>query len=187
MKVEFQIQGAMELERLIASMPAKLAKKGIRKAVRAAHQIIYESILRKIQALPDSGLLKRRSLKMAMLLNFRIKIPKRQRAGTYAMDAGFDNTESAGLVYYAKGAHTPITWNAKDKHGNTVDKIGAEKGRSFVPAALEYGHGSNKEAAARPFMRPGVEEAKDKARNTLAVELVKELDAIVAEARGAAA
>lgn len=181
MKVEFQLTGAAELERLIASMPAKLAKKGIRRAVRVAHRIIYESVLAKINALPSSGLLKRRSLKLAMLLNFRIKAPKRQQPGTYAMDAGFNNAESAGLVHYRHGSATAVSYTGGER------KIGKETGRSFIPAALEYGHGSNKESAARPFMRPGVEEARDRAQRTLEVEIVKELNAIVRESGGVAA
>lgn len=176
MMSQFRLEGADGLERLIASLPAKMAKKGIRRAVRIAHRIVYDSILQKIQALPSSGLLKRRSLKLAMLLNFRIRTPRRQQSGTYAMEAAFENAESAGLVHYAQGSHASIA--------GTRAK---ETGRSFIPAALEYGHGSSKEAAARPFMRPGFESAQDKTQRTLAAELANELDLIVREAGGQAA
>lgn len=186
MRVEFQIEGARELERLIASMPAKLAKKGLRRAVRTAHRVIYESIVRRIAALPDSGRLDRRSLKLAMLMSFRVRAPRRQKAGTYSMDAVFVDSEAAGLVYYRQGAHSKVAFNAKDRHGNLVDIRGGEVGRTFVPFALEYGHGSNKAAAARPFMRPGVEAAQTEAARTLATQTAHELDKLVRESGGRA-
>jgi hypothetical protein len=178
MKMGFQVDGAVRLEQVIASMPAKLAKKGIRRAVRAAHRLVYESIVRKIQSLPDSGLLKRRSLKLAMLMSFRRRTPRRQRPGTFAMDAVFEDPEAAGLVYYPAGSSSKVSFSP----AGVVR--GAESGRAFIPAALEFGHGSDKAAAARPFMRSGVAAVKTVAERTLAAEMARELDALVVQGGG---
>lgn len=182
MKLQLSIQGMQEFERLIDSMPKKLAAKGIRKAVKAAIKVVRETIFQRITGLRNSGILGRRSLKAAMMTSFQVRPPKRQRSGRYSMDAVFVDPEGAGLVYYPKGSATQLFYSG----GALVKTTGSGTGRSFIPFALEYGHGSNKEQAARPFMRPGVAEAAPKAEKVLSDTIKTELDAIVREAGGQA-
>jgi hypothetical protein len=183
----FTLRGGVELQRLLDTMPKNIQKAAIRKIVKNVINVPYEAVIRRIQALPSSGLLKRSSLKLRMLMSFRKHPAKKQRAGVYSMDAAFVDAERFGLIYYAQGAHTPISFNVRNRHGNLVDKRHGERGRTFVPAALEWGHGSNKEAAARPFMRPAIDSSEAEAERRMAAELKDELDRIVREAGGSAA
>jgi len=189
-KIDLKIDGLKELDALVQSMPKNLAKKGIRRAVKRAHAVVYEAIRSRIEGLPNSGLLKRRSLKLAMLMAWRQRPARHRRAGTYAIDGYFEDPEAAGLVHYRRGAHTPLARDVPDRHGRLRRRRGAEVGRSFIPAALEFGHaapgqaGGTKIAAAVPFMRPGIDQAKEPAGQVLEAEMKKELDDLVRQAGG---
>jgi len=59
------------------------------------------------------------------------------------------------FIGYSKGSAFSMA-ESRTKKGKVYHKQVSGK-RSFVPAAIEFGHGKNKEQAARPFMRPAAD------------------------------
>lgn len=161
--VSLQIDNLKEIERLLGSMDKVLARKPVRVAARAAQKIVHRSIVSHINALSASGR-PGPSLRARMAKSLSIRAARKNPPGTYRMDVRFKNPEQYGLVYYPKGSSTSLST------GKTSGR------RTFVPFALEYGHGSSKEAAARPFMRPGITAAEPTAERELNSVLWRELE-----------
>ena len=147
MKAGFYIEGAWELKSNLNTLGTRVAKKVIRKAVRAG----LKSLLTKAKANARSRV--GGSMGSLLAKNIVIKAPKKQKPGIYALHVQM----RAGVpefVHYQKGAHSRL-WRVR--RGKRVPGPGKEVGRTFIPAAIEYGHGSDKESAARPFLRPAAD------------------------------
>lgn len=162
---QFQVTGAKELERKFRQMPAKLAKKGVRTAVRAGTKHIAAAVRGEArrQVGGSMGALIARQLK--------VRRPKKMRRGGYGLNAILMPDDK--FIYYTKGS-------------------GA---RYFIPFAIEFGHAapySTKAATGgymkthtgrgkritgakvvppRPFFRDGWHSSKMAARRIVETEL----------------
>ena len=120
----FVIEGAAELEAKLQTLALKLQKRVVKGAVRAGQKPMQMRARSNARALPRST---RRDGAMARLLakHIVIKTPRKQRRGSYSLHVQM----RSGVAAFTSG-------------------------KSYIPAAIEYGHGSSPKAAARPFMRP---------------------------------
>lgn len=134
------VKGAADLERMLAQLPAKVAKKTVRRAVRSGQKVVLAKTKENASNLVGG--------KMGALIakKTKIKAPKRQKRGQYSLG-------------------TQVTNDPEFEHENKDGK------RHWIPSAIEFGHGPNKEQIARPFMRNAADTAGDKAMNTAIKEL----------------
>jgi len=142
MKTGFYIEGARELERNLLTLEKRLQKKVIRQAVRAGQKPLLNRAKANAKAISRAG-------KIGPLLakNIVIKAPKKQKPGIYALHVQM----RAGVPEFR---HTT--------------KEGKEH---YIPAAIEYGHGADKESAARPFLRPAADATKGETIRILTKQL----------------
>ena len=129
MREGFVIEGAEELEAKLKTLPVKVQQDVVRKAVRAAQNVLVKAARDDAGTLPTSPLT---GGTMRALLRTHIvpKVAKKQK-GSYSI-------------------HVQMRSGVEEFY-HTSEKTGAT---SYIPAAIEYGHGSTKELAARPFLRP---------------------------------
>ena len=175
---QFQVTGAKELERKFRQMPAKLAKKGVRTAVRAGTKHIAAAVRGEArrQVGGSMGALIARQLK--------VRRPKKMRRGGYGLNAILMPDDK--FIFYTKGSRSSL------KTAKFVQGSGA---RYFIPFAIEFGHAapySTKAATGgymkthtgrgkritgakvvppRPFFRDGWHSSKMAARHIVETEL----------------
>lgn len=151
MKVVFVLEGGRELDRKLSNLPNKVAKTVVRQAVRAAQKVALAAVKASTLRLPISA--RRHGAMRALIAKaWQLRAPKKQVRGSYALHVQLQSLPE--FISYRQGAHTKVNFAYRDKHGAVGRKIGAEVGRSWIPAAIEYGHGPDKARAARPFARP---------------------------------
>jgi len=165
----FVIEGAAELEAKLQTLALKLQKRVISTAVRKGQKVLVREAQMRARALPYST--RRRGAVRALLAkNIVIKAPQKKRPGLYTLHVQM-RSGVPEFVGMAIGAHTKVNFSYVDKHGATRQKIGATVGQSYLPFAIEFGHGSTKEAAARPFMRPAAQVTAQERMRVLRREL----------------
>ncbi len=158
MKIGFYLDGGEQLAQNLATLDARLRRNVITTAVRRSQQIMLKAAQATARTLPRSGRSiyaysnrrkRQEQIRMAELLarNIVIAPPKRQIPGSYSVH-----------VQMRRGV----------KEFVHVSKTGR---RSYIPAAIEYGHGSDPASAARPFMRNAADWTKHERMNQLAQEL----------------
>lgn len=158
------IEGAKELEAMFAKFNNTAGRKGIRRAVRTAHRVVLDQIKANVRSLSHRhGKVDVVPLRSRMLKALKLRAARKQQAGRYKMDVLFADPEANRLVHYPKGASTSL---------GTKKTMGT---RSFVPAALQFGHGANKQEAAVPFFSQAVDQARQRCQMVLQEELKKEL------------
>jgi len=137
----FMIDGAKEVERNLATLPTRVQKRVVRHAVRQAQGPLLKQA--KINAVARVG------GRMGALLAANIvrRAARRQKRGRYSI-------------------HVQIRSDVPEF--THPAKTGKE---TFIPAAIEYGHGMDKESAARPFLRPAADATKNETKRILAREL----------------
>lgn len=141
MRAGFVIQGAKELERNLATLGPRVQKRVVRTAVRAAQGPLLKRA--KANAVSNVG----GAMGALVSKNIVRRAARRQRPGTYAI-------------------HVQLRSDVPEfRH---TSRSGRE---TFIPSAIEYGHGMVKEQAARPFMRPAADSTKDEAKRILTREL----------------
>lgn len=171
MRIGFVIEGAAELDRNLATLGSRIERSVIRRAVREAQQPMLKAAQANARALHrgSGGLFAagEDDLSMSELLarNIVIAAPKRQIRHSYSLHVQM-RRDVPEFVHAAKGARSIVGFNRDGsvRRGRTI-------GVTYIPAAIEYGHGSSKEKAARPFMRP----AADSTRNEVMARLAREL------------
>jgi hypothetical protein len=143
-KTTIVLEGAEQLQAKLTVLPEKVQRRAVRESVRSAMQIYLGAAKRNAQGLVEG--------KMGALLAsaLYLKASKRTRKAYYGMLCLFHTgrQQSGGLVWTSK----------KGK-------------RSFIPAAIEYGHGRHKAQAALPFMRQSFDQTKNPMLATLSSEL----------------
>lgn len=140
-----KLEGAKQLERKLLSLEKKVGKKIVRKAVRDSHKIMLSEAKSRAATIVGGA--------MGRLLasNLVLRATRRQRRGSYEMQV---RTKSE-----SEGAPTEFVHITKDGK------------QHYIPAAIEFGHGSNKEQAARPFMR----QAADATRGQVLAKFIEQL------------
>jgi len=139
MKAGFTFTGLEQIDKQLRTLPIKAQKKVVRGAVRVALKPMLQQAKANAKALPVT---ERWGGKMASLLarNIVIKAPRRQRPGSYSLHVQM-RPGVPGFRHTAKGGQV-----------------------SYVPAAIEFGHGPDKESSARPFMRPAAKGRENQVR-----------------------
>lgn len=166
----FELEGAAGLDKLFAAFDNAASRKGMRWAVRDAHKVVFDAVRAHIERLsPSSKISEGPSLRSRMIAALKLRVRRRNPVGTYAMDVKFVDSEAHGLVHYPQGASSSLL---------TRKTTGR---RTFIPAALEFGHGSDKASAARPFMAPAVDASQSQCNAVLSKRLREELDRLVRE------
>jgi len=157
MRVGFYIEGGEQLAKNLETLGSRVAKGVVRTAVRRGQQAMLQAAQANARALPHAekrlfvaGKKGEEDIRMAELIarNIVIAAPKKQRPGSYSLHVQM-RRDVPEFRYKAK-------------------KTGRE---TYIPAAIEYGHGASKESAARPFMRPAAERTKEERLRRLADEL----------------
>lgn len=141
--ISVQIQGGKELENKLMQLERKVGKKIVRTGVRNAQKSLIPAIKMNLAAISKGGGM---AQKIAKALTVRAQ--KKQEKGTYSINVLLK--PDPDFVHYAKGSFSYLFNKKGTGRGKTV-------GRTYAPAAIEYGHGKNKEQAARPYMRPAAD------------------------------
>jgi len=179
MKTSVTIDGWKELEDNLKTLGSRVERGVIRKAVRSAQGIMLRAVQSRARALHrDTGRLYvagkkgEQDISMAELIarNLEIRSPRRQIRGTYALHVMM-RPGVADFYHVAQGAHSKVDYAHKNRHGQTVTKRGGVVGLTYIPSAIEYGHGASKETAARPFMRPASDTTQNERLRRVADEL----------------
>jgi len=148
-KMSFRLEGAEELTTKLLALESKVHNRIARNAVRESGKVLLKASKDSAKSMVGGKM----GRKLASAMSLR-KQKKRLPKFVYAMNILFSTSgRGEGLRYHAKGAHTNVDFEYVDKHGSKRRKIGATEGVSFIPSAIEYGHGANKDKAAIPFMR----------------------------------
>lgn len=133
MAAGLEVKGAEGLDLAIGKLEGRPGKRIVRAGVRAGAKIVQKAS--KANALSMVG------GKMGALLAAMLKVRAQKRSRT---------ATKAGIV----GVNVII-----DKAGNNVFVYTSKKGKqSYIPYAIEYGHGKAKDEAARPYMRKAADE-----------------------------
>jgi hypothetical protein len=95
-----------------------------------------------------------------------IRAPKKQERGSYSLHVQFHKSYNEDFVHYAKGSHTKVTYT------KTSRKIGKEVGRTYIPAAIEFGHMSGGTyVPGLKFMRSAAESTRSESFRRVLNEL----------------
>ena len=141
-----EIKGAREIDKALTAMGRKDAKKLFRGALRdgAKTTVLPRA---KMNALTMVG----GTMGGLMARYLQVKSAK-SRGGTLGVNVQFRKGSDIHFVSYTKGSHEQAR-EVKDRHGKTRTKWKLIGKRYYIPAAIEFGHGSRKDQAAIPFMR----------------------------------
>ena len=125
-KVMITLEGAEKLERALAVMEAKVAKKITKKAMRAGAKVILRAA--KARAPVDTGQMKKA---------LTVRAARQRKRGEASFNLSFDTKKYPDLVTTSE----------------TFQGVGQARGskRFFYPAIVEYGTSTQ---PAKPFMRP---------------------------------
>ena len=157
MRTGFYIEGGEQLAENLGTLGNRIAKTVVRQAVRAAQGPMLRQAIANARGLPHSekqlfvaGKRGEEDIRMAELIarNIVIAAPRRQKPGTYALHVQLRRDVPEFLH------HSPRT--GKD---------------SYIPAAIEFGHGADPQRAARPFMRPAATGTMQEVLRVLSEEL----------------
>lgn len=138
MQAAVTITGLDTLDRKLRALPKVVAKRVVRKGVRAALKPLHQRARANARAIgrgaKGNSRAARRAASMGPLIakHIVIKAPRKQRPGTYALHVQM----RAGVpefIHVSESGH-----------------------RSYIPSAIEFGHGANKDQAAIPHLRPAV-------------------------------
>ena len=136
--MDISLVGGKELEAKLLSLEKKVSKKIVRTGVRKAQKYLLNATKTYLMVISRGGGM---AQKIASAL--QVRAPGKQRKGGYSLNVQIRNDPD--FVYYPTGSSSSLATGKTSGH------------RSFIPAAIEYGHGQNKEQAARPFMRPAAD------------------------------
>lgn len=145
---DLELLGAKELEENLGLIEKKLADKIVRKSLRVGAKIIQKEM--KQQALNRVG----GFMGAAMWKAIKIRAIKRKR-----------RRKGLGVMVIFSGKVNDIFIH--------ITKAGK---RHFIPAALEYGHGRNKESNAKHYMEIAWNTKKKDARDAVLKIMKTELD-----------
>lgn len=143
--ISIQLEGGKELEAKLKTLETKVSRKIVRKAVRAAQKPVIT--VAKSNALSMVG----GNMGGLIAANIILRAVKKQRRGSYGMS----------LRLKSKSEGAPAEFVHVSKTGRPT----------YIPAAIEYGHGSNKEQCARPFMRSAADSTRTKVISILVQQL----------------
>lgn len=148
MRMSFQLEGAEALAAQLTQLGTQVERKVARPAVRAGQKVLLDASRRRARAIRGRS---DRPL-YAWRLSGEGKTTLRGPAGIRMSDL-----IAASLIIKAPRRQVPNSYSLQVQLASGVPAFVhvSQKGRrTYIPAAIEYGHGSTPELAARPFMRP---------------------------------
>lgn len=177
MRVRFQLEGAEEFRQRLLELGTRVEKNVSRPAVRASQKVLLAAARQSaLRLATGSGRLFAQGdddVSMSRLIadNLVIAAPRRQVKHSYSLHVqlrrGVDE-----FYYYAKGSHTNIDLQHRDKGGRIGTKIGSTKGVSYIPMAIEYGHmAGGTYVPPKPFLRPPAQGTETERMRVLEKEL----------------
>jgi hypothetical protein len=125
--ISVQIEGAKELENKLLQLETKVGRKIVRSALRKAQKSLIPTIKGYLSTISKGG-----GTAQRIVAALTVRAAKKNPRGSYAI-------------------------NVQLKPDVELFRISKDGKRSFIPAAIEYGHGHDKEGAARPYMRPAAD------------------------------
>lgn len=146
--ISVELKGAKELEKKLLQLETKVGRKIVRSAVRNAQKAMIPTVKGYLAGISKGGGMVQRISKA-----LTVRAQKRNPKGTYSVHVTIK--PDPAFVGYSKGSAFSLA-ESTTKKGKVYHKQVSGK-RSYVPAAIEFGHGKNKEQAARPFMRPAAD------------------------------
>ncbi len=156
MRVGFYIEGGEQLAKNLGTLGKRVEKNVIRTAVRNGQKVMLKQAVANARSLPRAekrlyvaGKQGEEDIRMSELMarNIVIAAPKKQIQGSYSLHVQMQR-DVPQFIHRSK------------------------KGRlSYIPAAIEFGHGADPKSAARPFMRPAAENTKQQRMDRLGQEL----------------
>lgn len=141
MRVGVTIDGLQQIETQLRTLPVKAQKTVVRKAVRIALKPMQTEARRKAVSVVGG------ETGSLLARHVVIAAPKRQRPGTYALH-----------VQMRRGVPEFVHVTKDSK-------------QHYLPTAIEFGHGSDKASAARPFLRPAAHGRQDQVRRDFMKEM----------------
>lgn len=156
MRVGFVIEGAEQLVKNLDTLGQRCAKTAVRQAVRRGRTVMLKQAQANARSLPEAaqklfvaGRKGQEDIRISELIarNIILASPRRQRAGSYALHVQLRRNVSEFIHTSKKGK------------------------QSYIPAAIEYGHGANPQGAARPYMRPAADATEAETKRVIADEL----------------
>jgi len=136
--IDVSLIGGKELEAKLLQLETNVGRKIVRSAVRNAQKSLIPTIKGNLAGISRGGGMAQKISKA-----LTVRAARRNPRGTYSVHVTLKSDPT--LVFYPKGSSSNLGT------GKTTGK------RSYIPAAIEFGHGKNKEQAARPFMRPAAD------------------------------
>jgi len=125
-KMSFRLEGAEQLKQRLSALEGKVHNKITRDAVRASGKVLLKASKNSAKSMVGGKM----GRKLAGAMSLR-KQKRRLPRFVQIMNILFRTAgKGGGLVHDSKKGR-----------------------RTFIPAAIEYGHGANKDKAAIPFMR----------------------------------
>jgi len=150
--ISIQLEGGIELEKKLMALETKISKNVVRTAVRKAQKPMLSAAKSNARSMVGGvmgGLIAN---------NLVLRAEKKQRRGSYAVNVRV-KSESEG----APAEFIHITKEGK---------------RHYIPAAIEYGHGSRKQQSAMPYMRNAADTTRGQTISDLARELKEGIERI---------
>jgi hypothetical protein len=160
MKITFTLEGGTELMKNLGTLPLRVQKNVVRKAVRAAQKPMLTAARAAALALGSEHDADGVDMSELLARNIVITAPRRQINGSYSLHVQMRR----GIEEFfdtAQGARTLVDFSYRGKHGTDLPrtKIGATIGVSYIPAAIEYGHmAGNTYVPPMPFLRPAADQ-----------------------------
>jgi len=160
MKCSIVIEGGKELESNLATLGRRINKKVIRGAVRAGQRPMLSAAKANAKSMVGGEMGK----KIAKAL--QIRAAKEKESGFYSIDVKISRDYNDQFVYYLKGSHTKVNFS--------TGKLGKEVGRTYIPAAIEYGHMTGGTYVQPiPYLRNAAESTRDETIRRFVAELRK--------------
>lgn len=147
MRVTFQLEGVAEFERNLATLARRVQRKIVKQAVTRALKPVQMAARANARNLRRSGTKRFRGLSSLLAKHIVIKPAQRQPPGTFSAHVMM----RPGVPEFFHAAQTV--------------------GVSYIPAAIEYGHGADKDRSARPFLRPAADSRQAETLRVLEREL----------------
>jgi len=158
-----QVSGGLELERKLKRLPDVVQKRVVKGAVKSAQSIVLRSVRSRTQnpsrrsarrKIASTSKQNKGSMAHRMAKNIKLYVRKKKRPGEYSMTVRF-KTESEGLdqslIYYPMGSYSSL--KSRKTHGK----------RTFIPAAIEFGHGPGRRTQPLRFFTEGAKRVKGQA------------------------
>lgn len=170
MYMSMDVHGAKAIEKALRTLPDKVARRVVRKAVRAGGNVLLKEVRRRVPKAGEKAYMSALSKDARAIRRGHQKEAK--AAGghfpgylRWAISLFKPRGDRRGVYSLAVGTRPGLN-EAIRKYSNR----GGGAGRHWYPAAVEYGH---KGAPAYPYMRPAFETKRSEVEAVIDMEMWK--------------